>query len=60
MRRGHRVHERPTYDAAHTAQIEVRTCQAPNLTSAPNSPNPAWAVPDAERVARAMLQNVGP
>jgi serine/threonine-protein kinase len=40
--------------------VEVRTCQAPNLTSPPNSPNPAWAVPDAERVARAMLQNVSP
>jgi serine/threonine-protein kinase len=40
--------------------VEVRTCQAPNLTSPPTSPNPAWAVPDAERVARAMLENVKP
>jgi serine/threonine protein kinase len=40
--------------------VEVRTCEAPNLTSAPNSPNPAWAVPDAERVAKAMLANVKP
>jgi serine/threonine protein kinase len=40
--------------------VEVRTCQAPNLTSGPNSPNPAWAVPDAERVAKAMLANVRP
>lgn len=40
--------------------VEVRTCQAPNLASPPNSPNPAWAVPDAERVARAMLANVKP
>jgi hypothetical protein len=40
--------------------VEVRTCQAPNLTAPPDSPNPAWAVPDAERVAEAMLQNVKP
>lgn len=40
--------------------VEVRTCQAPNLTSPPNSPNPAWAVADAERVAEAMLANIKP
>jgi hypothetical protein len=40
--------------------VEVRTCEAPNLTAAPDSPDVAWAVPDAERVAKAMLANVKP
>lgn len=40
--------------------VEVRTCQAPNLTAPPDSPDVAWAVPDAERIANAMLQNVTP
>ncbi len=40
--------------------VEVRTCEAPSLPSPPNSPDLAWAVPDAERVARAMLENVKP
>lgn len=40
--------------------VEVRTCQAPTsaLYAPPDSPDVAWAVPDAERVARAMLENV--
>lgn len=33
--------------------VEVRTCEAPNLTATPDAPNLAWVVPDAERVARA-------
>ena len=40
--------------------VEVRTCEAPRLTEPPTSPDLAWAVPDAERVARAMLENVKP
>jgi serine/threonine protein kinase len=40
--------------------VEVRTCEAPNLTAPPDGPNLTWAVPDAERVVRAMLQNVKP
>jgi hypothetical protein len=40
--------------------VEVRTCEAPNLTAPPDSPDLAWAVPDAERVAKAMLENVKP
>jgi serine/threonine-protein kinase len=39
--------------------VEVRTCEAPNLTAPPDFPDVAWAVPDAERVAKAMLANVG-
>jgi hypothetical protein len=34
--------------------VEVRTCEAPSLT-APGSPDLAWAILDAERVAKAML-----
>jgi serine/threonine protein kinase len=40
--------------------VEVRTCEAPSLTAPPDSPDVAWAVPDAERVAKAMLGNVKP
>jgi hypothetical protein len=40
--------------------IEVRTCEAPSLTAPPDSPDLAWAVPDAERVTKAMLENVRP
>ena len=40
--------------------VEVRTCEAPNVTSAPTSPDLVWVVPDAEKVARAMLDNVVP
>ncbi len=40
------------------AVVEVRTCEAPDLTSAPPSPDLVWVVPDAEKVAKAMLDNV--
>jgi serine/threonine kinase PknH len=40
--------------------VEVRTCEAPDLTSAPASPDLVWVVPDAEKVAKAMLDNVVP
>jgi hypothetical protein len=40
--------------------VEVRTCEAPDLTSAPAAPDLVWVVPDAEKVAKAMLDNVVP
>jgi serine/threonine protein kinase len=42
--------------------VEARTCEIPNVTtsSSINGADPAWAVPDAERVAKAMLENVAP
>ncbi|WP_082946872.1 serine/threonine-protein kinase PknH/PknJ [Mycobacterium sp. ACS4054] len=40
--------------------VEVRTCEAPTLTTPPDAPSLAWVVPDAERVAEAMLQNFKP
>ena len=45
--------------------VETRTCQVPNVVTnydpAKGWPrDPGWAVPDAERVARAMLQKVTP
>ncbi|ORV56796.1 hypothetical protein AWC06_00865 [Mycobacterium fragae] len=40
--------------------VEVRTCEAPDVTSAPASPDLVWVVPDAEKVAKAMLDNVVP
>ncbi|AFS13649.1 MULTISPECIES: serine/threonine-protein kinase PknH/PknJ [Mycobacterium avium complex (MAC)] len=45
--------------------VETRTCQVPNLVSnfdpVKGWPrDPSWAVPDAERVAKAMLENVRP
>ncbi|WP_086084930.1 serine/threonine-protein kinase PknH/PknJ [Mycobacterium pseudoshottsii] len=39
---------------------EVRTCQIPSVQSRPgDAPNPAWAIPDAQRVARAILDKIG-
>lgn len=45
--------------------VETRTCQVPNIVTnfdpVQGWPrNPAWAIPDAERVAKAMLENVRP
>jgi serine/threonine protein kinase len=45
--------------------VETRTCQVPDIVTnfdpAQGWPrDPKWAVPDAERVAKAMLQNVKP
>ena len=45
--------------------VETRTCQVPNVVTnfdpVKGWPrDPGWAVPDAERVAKAMLQNVTP
>jgi len=40
--------------------VEVRTCETPSLTAPPDSPDLAWAVPDAQRVAQAMLDNITP
>ena len=38
--------------------VEARTCEVPNVSGPPGKGDPDWAVPDAERVARAMLSNV--
>jgi serine/threonine-protein kinase len=39
--------------------VETRTCKAPNLTISPMvRPDPDWAVPDAQRLAAAMLNKV--
>jgi serine/threonine protein kinase len=45
--------------------VEARTCQVPNIVSNYDPVqgwprNPGWAVPDAERIAKAMFQNVKP
>lgn len=45
--------------------VETRTCQVPNIVTNYDPVqgwprNPAWAIPDAERVAKAMLENVRP
>jgi hypothetical protein len=43
--------------------VETRTCEAPHVTAGPDQgfpKDPAWAVPAAERVATAMLENVTP
>jgi hypothetical protein len=40
--------------------VETRTCAVPNVNAVPGISNPDWATDDAERVAKAMLQNVKP
>ena len=45
--------------------VETRTCGVPNVLSTYDPTNgwprdPGWAVPDAERIAKAMLENVTP
>jgi serine/threonine protein kinase len=45
--------------------VETRSCQVPDVTTSfdPSrgwASDPGWAVPDAERVAQAMLDNVSP
>jgi len=45
--------------------VETRTCQVPNIVTNYDPvqgwpKDPVWAVPDAERVAKAMLANVKP
>lgn len=45
--------------------VESRTCQVPNIVTNYDPVqgwprNPAWAIPDAKRVAKAMLENVRP
>jgi hypothetical protein len=45
--------------------VETRTCQVPNIVTNYDPGqgwprDPGWAVPDAERVAKAMLGNVRP
>lgn len=45
--------------------VETRTCQVPNIVTNYDPVqgwprDPAWAIPDAERVAKAMLGNVKP
>jgi serine/threonine-protein kinase len=40
--------------------VEVRTCAVPNVNAAPPYSNPDWAVPDAERIVKAMLTNIKP
>jgi serine/threonine-protein kinase len=42
------------------AVVEVRTCAVPNVNAAPPYSDPNWAVPDAERIAKAMLENTKP
>ena len=41
--------------------VETRTCEMPDVTAGPDQgfpKDPGWAVPDAERVAKEMLENV--
>jgi hypothetical protein len=39
--------------------VETRTCEVPSVASSPMDPaDPNWAVPDAERLANAMLNKV--
>ena len=45
--------------------VEARTCEVPDLITTYDPvrgwpKDPGWAVPDAERVAKAMLENVTP
>ena len=45
--------------------VEARTCEVPDVTTTYDPvrgwpKDPGWAVPDAERVAKAMLENVTP
>nr|WP_253947079.1 sensor domain-containing protein [Mycolicibacterium rhodesiae] len=40
--------------------VEARSCSVPKVSGPPGKGDPAWAVPDAERVATAMLENVTP
>ena len=40
--------------------VEARTCEVPDVSGPPGRGDPDWAVPDAERVATAMLENVAP
>ncbi|MGD1207459.1 sensor domain-containing protein [Mycobacterium seoulense] len=40
--------------------VEARTCGIPNVNAVPGTSDPDWATRDAERVAKAMLANVGP
>ena len=40
--------------------VEARTCAVPNVNATPGTSDPSWATRDAERVAKAMLQNVKP
>jgi hypothetical protein len=54
-----------TLGAHENVIVETRTCQVPNVVTnfdpVKGWPrDPGWAVPDAERVAKAMLQNVTP
>jgi serine/threonine protein kinase len=46
--------------AAENVVVETRTCAVPNTNAAPPYSDPNWATDDAERVAKAMLENVGP
>ena len=45
--------------------VETRTCQVPDVITTYDPgrgwpKDPGWAVPDAERVAEAMLENIKP
>jgi hypothetical protein len=45
--------------------VEARTCETPNITTTYDPTagwpkDPGWAVPDAERIATAMLDNIQP
>ena len=44
--------------AAANVVVETRTCAVPNTNAAPPYSDPNWATDDAERVAKAMLENV--
>jgi serine/threonine protein kinase len=46
--------------AAENVVVETRTCAVPNTNAAPPYSDPNWATDDAGRVAKAMLENVGP
>jgi hypothetical protein len=46
--------------AQHNVVVETRTCAVPNTNAAPPYSDPNWATDDAERVAKAMLENVAP
>ncbi|UCA22917.1 serine/threonine-protein kinase PknH/PknJ [Mycobacterium kansasii] len=40
--------------------VEVRSCEAPNLSVPPNAPDLTWVIPDAARVAMQMLTHINP
>nr|WP_254902369.1 sensor domain-containing protein [Mycobacterium simiae] len=40
--------------------VETRVCEVPNVNSVPGTSDPNWASRDAEKVAKAMLENVKP